>query len=132
MASNRKMKKTFWKEYIRASKRDNELLKERNNLKYNSEEFLKLDEHILKNLNYINSLAKALITLVKPQSKSYLSKLARIFVLGKIYQWYYRINGHTFKYHGPITIIGKSDKQGNFEYPNTRWNRIIKLNKFIR
>lgn len=132
MARKRKQKKTFWKEYIKVSRKDRELLAERNQYKYYSTEFNKLDKKILSNLHYINSLSHALIQLVKPRSKCYLYRLAHIFLIGKIYKWYFKINNRTFKYHGPITIIGKSDKNGYVEYPNTRWNRITKLHKFIR
>lgn len=128
------MRKIFWKEYIRISKRDKELLKERNKYDNNlaSDKYQELDQKVWKNLQYLNSLSATLRKLLKPKFKWYNYKLGRTLLIGKIYNRYYKINGHTFKNNGPITIIGKADRDGNVEYPNTRWYRIIKLNKFIR
>ena len=125
---NRKMKKTFWNEYIKASKKDKELLRMRNSLTcaYESALWSEFDAKVQKNLQYLNSIAFALRELVKPNYKHYNYKLGRKPIIGKIYRAYYIIHGHTFKHHGPITIIGKTDSEGNVEYPNTRWNRITK------
>lgn len=127
---NRKGKKILWKKYIELSKKDKLMLFCRG--AFSGKELENFEEKIHKNLRFLNSVCRTLSKSMNRKPESFNSKLAKIPVIGKIYRWYHKINGHTFKFNGPITIIGKRDKLGNCEYPNTRYYRIFKLNKFIR
>ena len=64
--------------------------------------------------------------------KHYDLKLAKHFLVGKIYRFYWRVFGG-FKWgHGPLTIIGKvNHTTGNCEYPNTPYYRLTKAYKFL-
>src|SRR4030043_728696 len=122
------MKKTFWNEYIRASAKDRDLLKQEYSVSSFDPKKKEYEKLTNDNLQYCNALAHALRQIIKPRQKNYHSKLVKLFVIGKFYKWYHRINGHTFKYNGPIIIITKDGT----EYPNTRYYRTVKLNRLIR
>src|SRR4030042_5402872 len=110
-------KKTFWNEYIRASAKDRDLLKQEysvSSFEPKKKEYEKLTND---NLQYCNALAHALRQTIKPRQKKYNSKASKIPIIGRIYKWYWRINGNTFKYNGSIIIITKDGT----EYPNTRY-----------
>lgn len=125
------MKKTFWNEYIRASNKDHELMKERNSFEWNSDRFLEIDKLVTKNIQYCNSIGRALREVVKPKWKTYRFSISKIRVIGAFYRLIMRIFGSTYKNGGSLTIIGKMDRNGNVEYPNTAFYRLTKSLRWI-
>ena len=89
-----------------------------------------------KALNEINIQQKGITEQILKLSehkkrKSYNFKLGRKKIIGKVYAWYFRLfNG--FEYgSGPVTIIGKVNKHGKCEYPNTPFYRLTKAWKWV-
>ncbi len=75
--------------------------------------------------------SKELLKSIKPKKRSYNFRLSRMKIIGRIYQSYYRLT-NTFKNGSVSTIIGKVQKNGNCEYPNTKWYRLTKAWKILK